>query len=166
MPVASALFVKSAWVWFLTGLALGLAIALHKALGWYPWVRMVFSTPVHVLLVGFVAQWIMGMAYWFSPRVPGGPFAPRHRLAIASWALLNTGVLLRGIGEAGLLGQGTTPWQSFYLTSVGMQAGGGLLFVFCIWGRIRCSIRLVGGRASSSRLLLSAARVMRGEEIE
>lgn len=166
MPTATALFVKSAWLWFLGGIALGLVIALHKAFGWWEdRMALIFSTHVHMLLVGFVAQWIMGIAYWFYPRVPGTGFAPRHRAAIVAWGLLNAGILLRAAAEALYMGTALRGWAWVYLASVLLQAAGGVLFVLAIWGRIWCSLRLPEGRVSEPRLLAAARTVLAGKEV-
>lgn len=164
MPAASALFVKAAWTWFLAGLALGGILAAHKALGWWPDLApRLWSTHVHVMLVGFVAQWIMGIAFWFYPRPEGGS-APRHRRALAAWALLNGGILVRALAEARLADAPPARWA--YLGAVASQALGGGLYVTAVWGRVYCSLRLPEGRVRETCLLSAARKVWTGQEVE
>lgn len=170
MPVASALFVKSAWTWFVAGIALGAALAFHKATGWRPdLAARIYSTHVHLLLVGFVAQWIMGIAFWLYPRGERTGFAPHHRRVLVAWALLNTGVLARAVAEAMVLSPALQTWKAWwgvYLAATGFQALAGLLYVTAIWGRIHCSLRLPEGRVRDHRLLRSVRKVWNREEVE
>ncbi|HEV8177957.1 MAG TPA: cbb3-type cytochrome c oxidase subunit I [Gemmatimonadales bacterium] len=57
--------------------------------------------PLHVesLLVGWMVQLALGVAYWILPRLRGRPTRGSERLAWISLLLLNVGVLAVGVGQ-------------------------------------------------------------------
>ncbi len=136
MPWPSKLLIRAAWTWFVIGLLMGAALMIFKI--WLPtsrwWVLRVAH--VHVLVFGFGAQWIMGIAYWIYPR-RGKRFGMHDRGVAICWALLNAGMLLRAIFgpcfAAGLSPAFTGP--SLLVGSL-MQALAGIMFVPLIWKRI------------------------------
>jgi hypothetical protein len=96
-------------------------------------------TPVyfHLLMVGWVTQLIFGVVFWMFPK----PSAARPRgsegLGWATYALLNTGLLLRVVAE---------PWQALapgdlagiaLALSAVLQWLAGLGFVANTWSRVK-----------------------------
>ena len=94
MPRLSVLAIRASLLYLAAGFTLGALILWHKGAaldpGLWRWL------PVHreMLLLGWMAQLAMGVAYWILPRFSRGPprgIAPLASLAIAS---LNAGILL------------------------------------------------------------------------
>jgi len=58
--------------------------------------------PMHAeaLLIGWVVQLAMGVAWWILPKYPKRPERGPGAPIWAAWTLLNTGVLLTGIGRS------------------------------------------------------------------
>ncbi len=112
----------AAWTWCALGIALGFAAYLAKA-EWIPaeWYRL--SAPHrHMLLVGFLLQWICAVAYWIYPGV-------RDRLDRAAaeftWWMLNGGTLLRAMGEG-------TNLPRLGAMGAGLQATGAIVFIVLV----------------------------------
>jgi len=92
VPPLSRWYIKLAIVYFMAALLLGALQALLDI----PYVGPAY---VHMLVVGWITQMIFGVAYWmfpkFSPELPRGDNA----IAVATFVLLNAGLLLRIIVE-------------------------------------------------------------------
>ena len=57
-------------------------------------------TGVGLSLVGLAPQWVFGIAFWIYPAWGSERTAPRFtRVMNGCWLLLNTGTLVRAIGE-------------------------------------------------------------------
>lgn len=99
MPAPSRWMIRAALAYLLLGFTAGAFLLAAKGLGGSP--PLWSLRPLHVewLLVGWIAQLTMGVAYWIFPRVAlrrdvtGSP-AP----AWITFAALNVGVWLAGLG--------------------------------------------------------------------
>lgn len=96
-------------------------------------------TPVyfHLLMVGWVTQLIFGVVFWMFPK----PSAARPRgsegLGWATYALLNTGLLLRVVAEPWqALAPGDLAGSALALSAV-LQWLAGLGFVANTWPRVK-----------------------------
>lgn len=127
MPRISVWAVRSALIYLLVGFTFGALMLANKGAPFWP--RLWLLLPVHVefLLVGWMVQLALGIAYWILPRFPGGSRG-NEKLALASIVLLNTGLLLAAF-------QGFSPL--FLVTARLCQGGAGLLFALHAWPRIR-----------------------------
>lgn len=130
MPSLTRWFVKLALVYFVAALAGG----VWQAAGGPLWLTPI---TIHLLVVGWVTGMIFGVAYWMFPKY--SPDAPRGAdyLAIASFVLLNLGLLLRVAAE---------PWQASRLSPIAgwalvasglLQWLGGVAFVVNTWPRVK-----------------------------
>jgi len=81
LPPLSRWYIKGALLYLVAALLLGVA--------------MTGPTYVHMLVVGWITQMIFGVAYWMFPKY--APEAPRgnNAIAVATFVLLNVGLLLR-----------------------------------------------------------------------
>ncbi len=132
MPALSRWFIKTALLYLVAALGLGLLMSLAPALR-FPDFHPVY---VHLLVVGWLTQLIFGVAYWLFPRHSRAhPYGPHAWRARGAYALLNGGLLLRVVAEP-LLSQepvaGPTLVASALLQSVGV-----LLYVVDLWPRVR-----------------------------
>ncbi len=127
MPRLSVWTLRAALLYLLVGFTFGALMLANKGVPFWP--RLWILLPVHVefLLVGWMAQLALGMAFWILPRFPGGSRG-REELALASIVLLNIGLLLAALQgfNAVLL-----PLARLF------QVGAGLLFALHAWPRIR-----------------------------
>lgn len=105
MPAWSVRLQRTALLHLVAGFGVGALLLASRGLGvavpWSLWL------PVHVefLLIGWMLQFTMGVAYWMLPKHADGPERGRDGPIQAAWLLLNTGVwlVILGQGAAGRL---------------------------------------------------------------
>ena len=118
-------FIRASLVWFMLGIALGLAMALRPE-----WV-VYRPAHAHINVVGFLTMLVFGVGYQLLPRLFGGALWSR-RLAIAHWWLANLGLaaMVAGFMLAPHIGSASAP-----LTAGGgaLYALGAVLFVINLW---------------------------------
>src|SRR5690606_23691193 len=110
MPKLTRWFIKTALVYLILALALGLVLA---SAGIFPQpfsVGGLTSVYFHLFMVGWVTQLIFGVANWMFPTL--NREAPRgsETLGWATYYLVNAGLLLRAIGEPLLASGGAALW--------------------------------------------------------
>lgn len=110
MPRASVWLIRTALIHLLSGAVLGAAYLSVKAIGWP--VFALSHRPVHVeqMLIGWMVQLVIGVAYWILPRGAGQNLASDRAIWVV-YALLNAGVLASALGgdprlPAGLVAAG------------------------------------------------------------
>src|SRR6476659_4084011 len=87
-------FIRASLIWFVLGITLGLAMAIHPAWTIYR------PAHAHMNLVGFVTMMIFGVGYQMLPRFFGHPIHSRPFASAHIW-LANLG--LGGLGAGFLL---------------------------------------------------------------
>lgn len=100
MPPLSRAFIKTALVYFVAALLVGVAGALQAGRELLsPGVAALGPVHVHLLVVGWITQMIFGVAYWMFPK--NSQTDPRgfEWVGWATYALLNVGLLLRVLAE-------------------------------------------------------------------
>lgn len=118
-------FLKASVAWLAAGVTLGVAMGAIPAWSIYR------TAHLHMLLLGFVAQMIFGVAYHVIPRFAGNPLRST-RAAGAHWWLANTGLAVMVAGFV-LRAQGK-PISSWLLGLGGSAAAGGAyIFAFLVW---------------------------------
>ncbi|MDD3828488.1 MAG: hypothetical protein PHY79_21200 [Anaerolineae bacterium] len=140
MPPLVRLFVRASFLYFLGAFLLGAFMALDSWLGLARWLRAVYLSQLHLLVVGWITQLAIGVAYWMFPRFrkeenpePRGS----DRLTWAVFVLLNAGLLLRFAFEPFYL-MGPSTWLAATVALAGvLQALAALGFAALIWGRVR-----------------------------
>ena len=140
MPPLARTFVKAAFVYFIVAFLLGALVVLERWLGFSRWLRTVYLGQVHLLMVGWITQLAIGVAYWMFPRFLRRQ-DPRPRgsdtLAWLVFVALNTGLVLRLILEPFYL-MGGGPWLAAAMVLSGfLQALAAVGFGLLIWGRVR-----------------------------
>lgn len=98
MPKVSVWLIRTALVHFVSGAFLGAFYLSFKAIGWP--LFAVSHRPVHVeqMLVGWMVQLVIGVAFWILPR-PDAHDPERHNaLMWTIYALINGGVLAAALG--------------------------------------------------------------------
>ena len=96
MPPASRIAIRGALVWYVLGATLGATVLLEHAGA--PW-RLGYLVAAHVdiMLVGWMIQLALGVAFWLFPRHGTGPPHGRLGPVYAGLACLNAGVVFSTI---------------------------------------------------------------------
>ena len=94
MPRLSAWFVRASMIYLLIGFALGALMLAQDGISYYPAIAAVLPIHMEFLLVGWLVQLAMGVAFWIFPRFGWGMPHSRgnQRLIWISFWLLNAGV--------------------------------------------------------------------------
>ena len=134
MPTITRWFIKTSLIAFVAALLVGVAQAAPQAPA-----AVVAGGPVyvHLLVVGWITQMIFGVAYWMFPKASKDTPRGSDRLAIASYACLNAGLLLRVFGEPAHTLHPTTALAWALVLSALLQWVGGMAFVVNTWARVR-----------------------------
>jgi hypothetical protein len=134
MPTLVRWFIKAALVHFVLALTAGLLLALNPVLPFtIPSLNPVY---LHLLMMGWVTQLIMGVAYWMFPRYSKESARGQERIGWAVLILLNVGLALRAIGEPLLSGTQIVSGVLLAVSAV-MQLAAGWTFIALIWPRVR-----------------------------
>jgi cbb3-type cytochrome oxidase subunit 1 len=124
-------FLKASLVWLVLGTTGGIAMALYPAWTVYR------PAHAHVVMLGFVAMMIFGVAYHVVPRFSGAPL-PSRRTPAVHWAMSNAGLLLLALGF--MARANGVSWASWLLSVGGaLSALGAYLFSWTIWRTIDAS---------------------------
>ena len=140
MPPLARNYIKAAFVYFVVAFVLGALMMLDRWLNFSRWLKLVHFGQLHLLMVGWLTQLAIGVAYWMFPRLrrKQGPH-PRGSDALAWFVLiaLNAGLLLRFLLEPFYL-MGPQPWLAALISLSGtLQAAAAIAFGLLIWARIR-----------------------------
>ncbi len=130
MPLLTRTFIKTAMICFTLALMLGILLAARVTNGFFP-------VYIHLLVFGWLTQLIFGVALWMFPKYSNEKPRGYETLGWWSYALLNSGLLLRAIAEP-IQSTQPNPLSGWTLViSAILQFLAGLLFVFNTWQRVR-----------------------------
>ena len=130
MPPVARLFVRTSLLMLVAGAAIG-AVGLAEP-SWLTRERSLTHT--HLLLVGWLLNFVLGVAWWMFPRIAGT--VARAGWPVAGWAMLNAGLLLRAAVDlfgGGMLG---APAPVRWAAAV-LQVAGITLMAALLWRRAR-----------------------------
>ena len=131
MPRLSVWMVRTALVHLALGLALGALLLSHREVALHPAVPRLRPAHAELLLLGWMVQLAMGVAFWILPRFRSGPERGREWLAWAAWVLLNAGVAATA---AALVAGGAAPVA---LAGRGAEGLAALAFGLHAWPRVK-----------------------------
>lgn len=137
MPVLARWYIKAGLAYFVLALIVGLLLAADPVID-LPG-RMITLRPVyvHLLVVGWITQLIIGVGYWMFPKYSKERPRGSDALGWTTFVLLNVGLLLRAISEP-RSGPGADPDLGWLLAlSAVFQVVAGWLFVINTWPRIK-----------------------------
>ena len=130
-------FLKTAIVFLIVGLVLGVWMIVERDLvGRFPSPYLV-SAHTHAILVGFVMMMILGVALWLFPRPAKDDERYAPRLAEASYWLIAAGTAVRIAGELFQPRMDALWVRAATVLAATMQAAGIGLFFWTMWSRIR-----------------------------
>lgn len=138
MPTVSRLFLKFGLVYFVVALACGVGLAWAGT----SWGMALLPTYLHLFVVGWLTQIIIGVALWLFPKWTKEQPRGREWLSWVALVTLNVGLLVRVAAEPGRLFVGEDPgwqvvWNVGLVVSAALQWVGGMAFLVNIWGRIK-----------------------------
>jgi len=130
-------YIKTSFVFLVTGLGLGGYITVAQFVaGDYP-SRLLITAHVHLLLVGFMLMIVMGVATWMFPRPARDDTRYRPELAEAAYWVMTLATALRAAAEI-LLGLTGTRAVGWLVAAGGLgQLAAAALFVANMWWRVR-----------------------------
>lgn len=107
MPRWTRWYLRAAFCWLLLGFSVGSVLLAARGTGWnVPWPPLL-GMHQDALLVGWLLQFTLGVAWWMLPRHATGPERGPEAPVAAAWVLLNLGLsLVMGggwLGAAALL---------------------------------------------------------------
>lgn len=140
MPPLVRLYIRTAFVYFVAGFLLLALMALDGWLNIGRWFGAVYLSQLHLLVVGWITQLSIGVAYWMFPRFLK-QVDPRPRgsdtLAWAVYICLNAGLVLRLVAEPFYRMSGQSWLAALVALSGVLQAAAAVGFGLLIWARIR-----------------------------
>ena len=137
MPPLIRRYIKTSFLFLLTGLLLGGYILVGEfVVGAYP-PRLMITAHAHLLLVGFMLMIVMGVATWMFPRPGRDDTHYRPELAEAVYWIMTSGTALRAAAEV-WGGFSPAPFLRLAIALGGLaQLAGAALFVLNMWWRVR-----------------------------
>src|SRR5262245_66051954 len=99
MPTVTRWFINAGLVCRVAALVLGVALAALAVVSVSPAIGLWGPVYFHLFMVGWVTQLIFGIVYWMFPRHTRESPRGSEKLAYATFVLLNSGLVLRALGE-------------------------------------------------------------------
>ncbi|MTI87850.1 MAG: cbb3-type cytochrome c oxidase subunit I [Balneolaceae bacterium] len=130
MTLPSRIMVKLSLAYLLMGASMGVMLLLNKAFNFYAPLWAVLPVHIEFMLIGWVVQLTLGVAYWILPRYFGKQGRGNPILAYAMIGVLNTGIIVVSLSQLDVLPSAGS-WMGRCL-----EMGGVILFVFLHWKRI------------------------------
>ena len=137
MPSVTRWFIKSGLLYFVAALLVGVALGAQGVLSLPPVVATLSPIYLHLLMVGWITQLIFGVAYWMFPTYSKEHPYRSERLAMATFVLLNVGLILRAVAEPLHALQPQPAWGWLLAFSAVLQWLAGVGFVVNTWSRVR-----------------------------
>ncbi len=126
MPRLSQWLIKVAFLYLLLGFTVGALLLAHKGIFLNPFLWRWLPTHIEFLLMGWVVQLTMGIAFWILPRYWKPPRRPKEGYVRFSFVLLNLGIWLVVAGTTFRAGE----WALF----AGRAAEVGAVVLFALHG--------------------------------
>lgn len=92
MPRLSRYFLRLSLVYMLLGFTLGAMLLAQKGVSFAPWLWALLPYHVDFLLVGWMSQFALGVAFWILPRLGGEHPRGREGFSWAAFFLVNAGL--------------------------------------------------------------------------
>jgi cbb3-type cytochrome oxidase subunit 1 len=137
VPPLTRWFIKSALVYLVVSLLIGVALAAQGAIALPAAVSALMPVYFHLFMVGWVTQIIFGVAYWMFPRVSNDDARGSERLALVTYVTLNLGLIARAIVEPMLALRPAPAWTALLIVSAVLQWLGALAFAANTWRRAK-----------------------------
>lgn len=137
MPLITRWYVKTALLYFVAALVVGLLLMAQAVVELPDIVGALTPVYFHLFMLGWVAQLIFGIVFWLFPTLSKERPRGSERMARAVYALLNAGLLLRVLCEPLNSQNPGALWGWLLVLSALLQWLAGLGFVANTWGRVK-----------------------------
>lgn len=137
MPTLTRWFIKSALLYLVAALLLGALLAMRPLLNLPPFIGLLSPAYFHLFMVGWVTQMIFGVIYWMFPIITRARPRGSEPLGWATYFLLNTGLLLRVVGEPWAALQSGSGVGWLLVVSAVLQWLGAVTFIVNAWPRVK-----------------------------
>lgn len=135
MPRLSRWFIRASLIHLTAGFTLGGLLLIQKVTTVHPLLWRLMPAHGELLLIGWILQLTMGVAYWILPRFSRPPVRGNAVAAYSAFFLLNAGVVLSALGPA------LARWAVLGLAGRGGTALAALAFAFNAWPRVKATER-------------------------
>ncbi len=136
MPAVTRWYVKTSLVYLIAALLAGLVLADGSLENITVISTGLMPVYLHLFVVGWITQFIFGIAFWMFPKYSRGLPRGNERLAWLTYSLLNVGLLARAAGEP-LVALGLTAWGWLLVVSAVLQWTAGICFFANTWARVK-----------------------------
>lgn len=130
MPRLSVWFVRCSLVYLLFGFTLGGLMLANKGVLFATWIWSLLGAHMEFLLLGWMVQLAMGVAFWILPRFGSGEPRGNEVLIWTAFAVLNLGIWMAALQPFHM-----QSWLT--LTGRILEAVSVFLFVFGSWQRVK-----------------------------
>ncbi len=130
MPRLSQWYIKLSFGYLLLGFTVGALLLAHKGQPIHPALWGWLPAHIEWLLIGWVAQLTLGVAFWIMPRFWKAPRRGNTTGAFVAIFLLNAGILLASLGPVLRL----SPWA--LIAGRLLEIGAVLAFAHAIFPRV------------------------------
>jgi cbb3-type cytochrome oxidase subunit 1 len=137
MPTLTRYHIKTALAHFVVALLLGVLLAAQPVLDLPPLIATLRPVFLHLLIVGWITQLIIGVAYWMFPKQSKERPRGSSRLGWTVYVLLNLGLVLRAVSEPLSVIYPQTIAGAALAVSAVLQVGAGWLFIVNTWPRVK-----------------------------
>jgi hypothetical protein len=137
MPTLSRYFIKTAFVHLLLGLGMSLLLAAQVSFGLPSAIMTLRPVYLHLIVLGWLTQLIMGVAYWMFPKFSKEKPRGNEKLAWTVYGLLNLGLLLRSVGEPLAMLNPTSGYGWILVLASICLLAAGWGFVLNTWTRVK-----------------------------
>ena len=130
MPRFSQWTIRLSFGYLLLGFTVGGLLLIHKGVPFYAPLWGWLPAHMEFLLVGWIVQFVLGVAFWIFPRLRPGPRRGNVPLAVASIVMLNAGIWLV---------VGGTTWRgpaALLITGRFLQVAAAVTFMAAQWARV------------------------------
>ncbi len=131
MPRLSRWCVRAALLHMTVGFLIGTLLLVDKGLGLGGAAWRTLPAHVEIMLLGWIVQLTMGVAFWILPRFADGPKRGNVAAAWLAFVALNAGVIIVAASTA--LG----PSPGFTLAGRGAEAIAAVAFAVHAWPRVK-----------------------------
>jgi hypothetical protein len=137
VPTLTRWFIKSALIYFVASLLVGIVVAAQGMVDVGPIVAGLTPVYFHLFMVGWVAQIIFGVAYWMFPRYSKESPRGSEGLALVTYLALNLGLVARAVAEPMLAVSHGMGWAWLLVLAAMLQWLAGVAFAANTWSRVK-----------------------------
>ena len=130
MPRLSVWFVRASFIHLFLGSTFGALILANKGIPFAPWTWSLLPAHMESLLIGWMVQLAMGVAFWILTRFRSGPRRGNAAFVRIALVMLNTGVVMVAV-------QPFSDTTGLVLAGRILETFAIMLFIIVSWQRVK-----------------------------